>query len=88
MGVTLMEIELEAPIDPTPGVHHRPCLGSCVPLLPPPTPAGFLITRHKLVTLSTRPSAKLGDENRRGPRAPAAAGLAGETGWAFVGVFK
>ena len=33
MGVTLMEIELEAPIDPTPGVHHRPCLGSCVPLL-------------------------------------------------------
>ena len=30
MEVTLMEIELEAPIDPTPGVRHRPCLGSCV----------------------------------------------------------
>ena len=25
-----MEIELEAPIDPTPGVRHLPCLGSCV----------------------------------------------------------
>ena len=62
--------------------------GAVLPLLLPPTPAGLLITRHKLVTLSTRPSAKLGGENRRGPRAPAAAGLAEETGRAFVGVFK
>lgn len=28
MGVTLMEIELEAPIDPIPGVRPLPCLES------------------------------------------------------------
>lgn len=72
----MMEIEFEAPTDPIPGVH--PLVWRA--------PAGLLFTRHKLVTLST--STRLGGENRRGPQAPAAAGLARETGWAFVGVFK
>lgn len=30
MRVTLMEIELEVPLDPTPGVRPLPCLRSCV----------------------------------------------------------
>lgn len=82
MGVTLMEIELEAPIDPIPGVR-LPCLGEFQ--------LGFLSVHSAQAGHSehkTLHQAGGGGENRRGPRTPAAAGLARETGWAFVRVFK
>ena len=54
-----------------------------------PAPAGLLFTQHKRVTLCTRPSARLGGEDRRGPQAPTAAGLAGETdGLGLCGGFQ